>query len=392
MMDACFAELGRTAAGFRDDRGGRDEVRPRPRTATVESPDLLARRWPLDPAQRRFEKVIGPLWSACDRAARLLGRPRVSPRENTRRCFESFFDPLCADTGIWPDYTGGYFERGDETYEEAKLAQLDLILDHTGAGEGTRLLDLGCGNGKLLERARARGCVVQGVTRSRAQAEACRAAGLDVLEASFDELTARLPAGAFDVVVLDGPAEHFVNEDDVLTGREEAVRRELFAVLNHLVRPGGRVFLTSIHFRWPTAIEETVEHPLRHPIGSYYFNTSVLVGMFSGWYPSPGTYERLAGESGFDLVYEEDTTRHYLQTSRLWIRRLRDFVRHNPGFVTRFFGRLWLEDPRYFFFVALFWMYDPWTWQFRGGDQSPMVHRWLGFVRRPAASGRHGVS
>ena len=344
-------------------------------------PSISRRRWPLLKAQRAFEVAAYPLWGACEAAARLLGRDEPTPRENTRRCYEQFFDPLCAKTGVWPDYTEGHYPRGDEDYHEAKLLQFDYILDKVGAGPGTRVLDMGCGNGKLLERARDRGCDATGITISRVQAETCQRAGLDVRVCSFDEASTEFAPGEFDVVILNGPTEHFVSELDALDGRDEAVRRGLFDLLARIVKPGGRVFITCIHFRLDTDIREVLKHPLRHRVGSYYFYCSNLVKIYSGWYVPLGSYEQLASDAGFRTTHRRDATRDYYVTSKNWSKRLQAFVRDNPRFMARFMAGHFRRDPRYFLNIVLFWMYDPWTWQFRGGDDSPMVHLWLMFER-----------
>ncbi len=344
--------------------------------------DYENRRWRLNAKQRRFRPVALGAWAASELGARVLGRKVLSPRENTRRCYEDFFDPLCADTGVWPDYTEGYFPNGDESYEDAKDKQLDLILDKSGCAPGTRVLDIGCGNGRLMKNAAARGADVHGITVSRKQAETCRSQGLNAHVCSFEEAVDRFERHSFDIVVLNGPTEHFATEADVLDGRELDVRRETFEMIEHLVKPGGRVFITCIHFRWPTDIAQVVLHPLRHPFGSYYFHCSLLVKIYSGWYPELGTYEKLADELGFDTKYRRDATEDYYLTSKLWSRRLRAFVKDNPKWIARYLTKLWWKDPRYAFYVLLFWMYDPWTWQFRGGDDSPLVHLWLGFERR----------
>ncbi len=194
---------------------------------------------------------------------------------------------------------------------------------------------------------------------------------------SFDDVTGLFEAGEFDVVVLNGPTEHFVSEADASAGRDEAVRRTLFDALQVLIKPGGRVFITCIHFRWPTDITEVRKSPLAHPVGSYYFYCSVLVEIYSGWYPLGDVYDRLAADAGFDLVRERDATNDYYLTSRMWSTRLKDYLRTNPRFARQFVTGMFRKDPRYFFSVFLFWLYDPWTWQFRPTDvaETPLTHR-----------------
>lgn len=333
----------------------------------------------LLPTQRRLRWLCYPLAVACELSALALRRPRLTPRENTRRCYERFFDPLCAQTGVWPDYTEGYYEGGATTYEEAKLAQFDFILDKTGAGPGVRVLDLGCGNGKLMLRATECGCECVGITVSSTQVEACRAQGLDVRLCSFDEVVTAFPRGSFDVVVLNGPSEHFVTQEDQLAGRAESIRRGLFEALEHLLVPGGRVFITCIHQRYGSDPHQAVRHPLVHRIGSYYFYGANLIGLYSGYYPWLGDYEEVAAQLDFSLALRRDATRDYYLTSQQWSRRLLAFVQNNPTFIRRFVVRLFLDDPRFFFHAFLYWVFDSWTWQFRGGDRSPMQHLWLMF-------------
>lgn len=55
------------------------------------------------------------------------------------------------------DYTDGIYA-GDPSraYEDAQRQQHDFLLDQLGVGPGFRLLDVGCGTGTLLQRARER--------------------------------------------------------------------------------------------------------------------------------------------------------------------------------------------------------------------------------------------
>jgi methionine biosynthesis protein MetW len=68
---------------------------------------------------------------------------------------------------------------------------------------GARVLDLGCGDGALLEHlARHRGCRVQGVERSDDAVVACMRRGIPVMELDVDAGLGDFGDAAFDVVVL----------------------------------------------------------------------------------------------------------------------------------------------------------------------------------------------
>lgn len=88
-------------------------------------------------------------------------------------------------------------------------ADLDLVARMVAPG--SRVLDLGCGDGDLLAALiRDRGCRGQGVEVSREALHACIARGVPVVEADIDEGLPDFEDGAFDVVVLSQtlPAVH----------------------------------------------------------------------------------------------------------------------------------------------------------------------------------------
>jgi len=78
---------------------------------------------------------------------------------------------------------------------------LGVIADMVPAG--SRVLDLGCGDGALLEELiRRRGCQGQGVEVSSEAFHACVARGIPVVAADIDDGLPDFTDGSFDVVVL----------------------------------------------------------------------------------------------------------------------------------------------------------------------------------------------
>ena len=65
-------------------------------------------------------------------------------------------------------YSSALFGPGDDL-ERAQLRKIDRLLDLTGTGPGTRLLEIGTGWGALALRAARRGAIVTTVTNSAAQ-------------------------------------------------------------------------------------------------------------------------------------------------------------------------------------------------------------------------------
>ena len=101
-----------------------------------------------------------------------------------------------------------------------------LVRQTRRAGASGRLLDIGCGNGDLLQQARPFfDC--EGVEPSAKAAAVTRGRGFRVREGQFEDL--RFPAASYDVVTMNAVLEHVVDPVDVLEK------------VNHLLRPDGVV-------------------------------------------------------------------------------------------------------------------------------------------------------
>lgn len=292
--------------------------------------------------------------------------PRTAPTVVACYSVFDYFFPACGFT----DLADGRYE-GDptRTHDAAQARQAEVLLDRAGVGPGTRLLDIGCGYGRFLKAAAARGAAAVGITVSPEQVRRDRQAGLDARLLDYKHLGPEWD-GRFDAVIANGPVEHFAQPADAAVGRDDAIYRHLFATVYRLLDPAAgpaRFVTTTIHFRRRPDPADLMKPPSAFPRGSDAYHWSRLAHSFGGWYPVPGQFERAAA-GYFRLVHEEDGTEDYRLTSEAWLtgvrRRLLSvggpgvllgalpaFVRR-PGHTARML-RCTLGS-------------ESWNWQFRG--------------------------
>jgi cyclopropane-fatty-acyl-phospholipid synthase len=280
--------------------------------------------------------------------------------------------PICG----FDDYTDGMYEGDpDRPYEVAQARQAEVLLDRAGCRAGARLLDIGCGYGRILKAAQARGADATGITVSPPQVRRGRRAGLDVLLLDYKALDATWDA-RFDAVIANGSLEHFAQPADAAAGRDDDVYRHLFETVHRVLAPSsasGRFVTTAIHVRRRPDPNEWLRPPSAFPPGSDGFHWSLLTHSFGGWYPVPGQLERCAGGL-FKLAHEEDGTDDYRLTSENCLRAVRQRLRSPRGllFALRSLPLALTHPVQLARLLRCMLGTESWNWQFRG-DPTPAI-------------------
>jgi methionine biosynthesis protein MetW len=137
----------------------------------------------------------------------------------------------------------------------------DTLIQHAIAclvPPGSRVLDLGCGDGALLEYLqRERGCTGYGVELDDANVLACARRGVDVLQLNLDQGLKVFADQSFDVVLQIDTLQHLRNAEVMLretvrVGKTGVVAFPNFAHwLNRFSVLGGRMPVTKrLPYQW----------------------------------------------------------------------------------------------------------------------------------------------
>ena len=135
-------------------------------------------------------------------------------------------------------YSSARYAPGD-TLAEAQIHKMDRLLDSTGVGSGTRLLEIGTGWGALSIRAASRGATVTTLTLSREQQQLARQ------RIAVAGVSDRVDVQLRDYRQADGQYDAIVSVEMI-----EAVGAHywptFFRVLDRVLAPGGSVGLQAI--------------------------------------------------------------------------------------------------------------------------------------------------
>jgi cyclopropane fatty-acyl-phospholipid synthase-like methyltransferase len=284
------------------------------------------------------------------------------------RCY-SLFDRFFPACGLL-DYTEGIYH-GDSTtpYEVAQKNQINYVLNEAGCTAGTRILEIGCGNGTLLDAVRERRAIGIGITISPEQVAICQQRGLDARLLNYLDLDDAW-THQFDAVIANGPIEHFVQPADAAAGKASAIYRDFFQTCHRLIHPDSpirRLVTTTIHFVRTPDPRNLLKSPFAFRWGTDDFHWAMLARSFGGWYPVRGQFAACA--SGlFKDIHQTDGTYDYHLTSEEWLRRIRAVLPTSQGLkILASSVPFALRHPiQYATMLTCMLRSQSWNWQFRG--------------------------
>jgi methionine biosynthesis protein MetW len=105
----------------------------------------------------------------------------------------------------------------------------DLTLIAANVAPGASVLDIGCGDGTLLQALRAKGCDARGMEIDAVNVASCVAKGLSVIQGDADADLAFYPDQSFDYAILSETLQTMMRPDKAL---EELLRIGRHAVVS----------------------------------------------------------------------------------------------------------------------------------------------------------------
>ena len=220
-------------------------------------------------------------------------------------------------SGDYADFSCAFFN-GDfkQTLVEAQNAKHQWALESLGFKPGDNILDVGSGWGPMLDAVRRRGGTAIGLTISRAQANYCRAKGLEVVLQDWKTVPPH-SLGAFDGVISIGSFEHFCSMDEYIQGKQDLIYRDFFRFCAEALTAGGRLFLQTM--TWGKEVPDPKRLSLTAPEGTPERILARLTRFYPGsWLPS-GKGQIITAASGhFNFLCSSNGRLDYIETLNRW--------------------------------------------------------------------------
>jgi cyclopropane-fatty-acyl-phospholipid synthase len=226
--------------------------------------------------------------------------------------------------GEMADFTGARYN-GDFSLslEDAQKKKHEFITEHLNIKKDSKVLDIGCGWGPVLNYLSKINAKGTGITLSQGQYAACKRNGFDVHIKNYRELTPTT-FGTFDAVVSVGAFEHFCSVEEYKAGKQDDVYQKFFKKVSDLLPVGGRCFIQTMVFE--NGMIPLEAFSILAPKDSNEYLMALVMNEFPGsWLPYGKEQIIKNAEPYFKLVTEHSGKLDYIETIKVWRKRLKQF-------------------------------------------------------------------
>ncbi len=297
-----------------------------------------------------------------------LAVPPVALRhEKAVREMYNILSSVLKECGINELTEGRYQGNPARSYAVAQELQQEYLLRLARLKTGDEMLDIGCGHGLLLQEAKRQGISGKGITLSQKQLEDHQ--DLDTCLLNWRKIPEKMPGwkNQFDGVCAIGSLEHFVSPQEAAGGIKNDVYLAFFEVCRWLLKPGGRLVVTAIHYLpnmilRPKMARNQFFEPWRWCTPDFHLGSVAWLG--GAYYPTVGELVSIAKRCGFLLNREEDGTKDYYLTSEVWIKKIRSALLRLKFSKEIFSGFKSYPLHTIYGFLCIV-LFQSWNWQFR---------------------------
>jgi len=227
--------------------------------------------------------------------------------------------------GETADFSGARYN-GDfsMTLEKAQEEKHKFMVDELHIGQGSKVLDMGCGWGPFLKYIKEkRGAEGIGLTLSDGQYKACNKNGFEVYLKDARTVTPQ-DYGIFDAIVSVGAFEHFCSAEEYKAGKQEKIYNDFFKTVSDLLPVGGRFYLQTMV--WGKNMIDCDERNIDADKNSDAYLIALMTKHFPGsWLPYGSEMITRNAEPFFKLINLSSGRLDYIETTNQWRRRIRKF-------------------------------------------------------------------
>jgi cyclopropane-fatty-acyl-phospholipid synthase len=220
--------------------------------------------------------------------------------------------------GPYADFSCAFFDGNfNITLDQAQRNKHEWVFTELGIkGPGSRILDIGCGWGPILNAIRERGGVGLGLTLSPAQAEYCANHGLNVKILDWKQADPRV-LGRFDAVICIGAFEHFCSPEEFARAEQQRIYKDFFDFCAEVLPVHGRLFLQTMTWGKVVPVLDTLTSDA--PEGTTERILARLRKFYPGsWGPSGKDQIEQSASRHFQLLKSNNGRNDYIETINRW--------------------------------------------------------------------------